>query len=170
MIAKHLVVLFANLVIPIVVKKYASPVHKVVAFLFYIMIVYPANLFISVAWGIKDDRFLYLPGFFFFFYWMYMLSDGYISKQGGKKLLAFNQASSQIAAQESLNMAVKMMASGKTDKAQAKFNEVAKFFRGTPQAQLAETYLSQLAEPSADSNIKLGGVLNVEPADPAEAE
>jgi len=144
MYLKFLLLAVVNLIVPALIRKYAKPINKVVAFLLYAIIVRPLNMLVSSACGIDDGRFLYIPGFFFLFYWIHMLSVGYISKRELRKHQIIRTNKNLLAAQDSLDMAVKLMAIGKKTEAREKFSEISKFFAGTLQAEMANSYISEI--------------------------
>ena len=78
------------------------------------------------------------------FYWIHMLSVGYTSKRDVQKTVQVIAAKNNMAAQDSLNMAVKLLAVGKKETAIQHFNEISKFFPGSMQADMAKQYLAEI--------------------------
>lgn len=150
MILKLLVMMTVNLIIPTVLRNRTKPVHKFVAFLFYVLLVYPLNIIWASLWGVDDSKLLYIPGGgFFLFYWIYMLSVGYTSKRESRQLIKDEDAKKNIAAQESLELAVKLIAKGRRDESTSHFKEIVKFYPNTDASDLARQYLNEFPAETA---------------------
>lgn len=145
MLGKLLVLTVVNLISPVVLRNRTKAISQGLAFLVYACIIFPINITVASAWDIRNIRFLYFVGGAFFpFYWMHMLSVGYISKRGVKKIKQMAIARNNQAAQDSLDLAVKLLATGKTEESKKQFNEIVSFYSQTTQAGMAKQYLAEL--------------------------
>lgn len=137
---KYTVFLGVNLLVPWLVSRYwiKRPISRWISIPLYIVVINTLNIFWAIAWDLSRK-----PGFLFFIYFVWALSNGYQTKRDKAKAAVAYSRDNEVEATDLMERATKLLAKGRPQEALKEYNHILAHYPTTSAAELAKDYIAR---------------------------